>query len=40
LVRALAGPAPCCLIIEEVVIALADDADGMAVVRADQVVRI
>ena len=40
LVRALAGPAPCCLIVEGVVIALADDADGMAVVREDRVVRI
>ena len=40
LVAALAGPAPCCLIVEGVVIALADDADGMAVVREDRVVRI
>jgi hypothetical protein len=40
LVRAIAGPTPCCLIVEGVVIALADDADGMAVVRGDQVVRI
>ena len=40
LVRALAGPAPCSLIVEGVVIALADDADGMAVVKADQIVRI
>jgi hypothetical protein len=40
LVTALAGPAPCCLIVEGVVIALADDADGMAMVREDQVVRI
>jgi hypothetical protein len=38
LVRALAGPAPCCLIVEGVVIALAEDTDGMAVVREDQVV--
>jgi hypothetical protein len=36
----LAGPAPFCLIVEGVVIALADDADGMAVVREDQDVRI
>jgi hypothetical protein len=40
LVRALAGPAPCCLIVEGVVIALADRADGMAVVREDRVLRI
>jgi hypothetical protein len=40
LVTALAGPARCCLIVEGVVIALADDADGMAVVREDRVVRI
>jgi hypothetical protein len=40
LVRALAGPAPCCLIVEGVVIALAEDADGMTVVREDRVVRI
>jgi hypothetical protein len=40
LVTALAGPAPCCLIVEGVVIALADDADGMAVVREGQAVRI
>jgi hypothetical protein len=40
LVRALAGPTPCCLIVEGVVIALSDDADGMAVVKAEQVVRI
>jgi hypothetical protein len=39
-VTALAGPASCYLINEGVVIALADDADGMAVVREDQVVRI
>jgi hypothetical protein len=39
-VTAFAGPASCCLIVEGVVIALADDADGMVVVRADQVVRI
>jgi hypothetical protein len=35
-----AGAAPCRLIVEDVVIALADDADGMAVVREDRVVRI
>jgi hypothetical protein len=29
-----------CLIVEGVVIALADDADGMVVVREDRVVRI
>jgi hypothetical protein len=40
LVTSLAGPAPCCLIVEGVVIALAEDADGMAVVKADQVVRL
>jgi hypothetical protein len=40
LITALAGPAPCCFIVEGVVIALADDADGMAVVKADQIVRI
>jgi hypothetical protein len=40
LVTSLAGPAPCCLIVEGVVMALADDADGMAVVREDRVVRI
>jgi hypothetical protein len=40
LVTSFAGPAPCCLIVEGVVIALADDADGMVVVNADQVVRI
>jgi hypothetical protein len=40
LVRTLAGPAPCCLIVEGVVIALSDDADGMAVVREDRVVSI
>jgi hypothetical protein len=40
LVTALAGAAPCCLIVEGVVIALADDADGMAVVKEDRVVRI
>ena len=40
LVTAFAGPAPCCLIVEGVVIALADDADGMAVVREGRVVRI
>jgi hypothetical protein len=40
LITALAGPAPYCLIVEDVVIALADGADGMAVVRGDQVVRI
>jgi hypothetical protein len=40
LVTAFAGPAPCCLIVEGVVIALADDADGMAVVREGQAVRI
>jgi hypothetical protein len=40
LVAAFAGPAPCCLIVEGVVIARSDDADGMAVVREDQVVRI
>jgi hypothetical protein len=40
LITALAGPAPCCIIIEGVVIALADDADGMAVVREDRVLRI
>jgi hypothetical protein len=34
------SPVPCCLIIEEIVIALADGADGMAVVGEDQVVRI
>jgi hypothetical protein len=33
-------PAPCCLIVEGVLIALADDPDGMTVVREDQVVRI
>jgi hypothetical protein len=37
---ALAGPAPRCLIVEGVVIALADDADGMAVEKEDWVVRI
>jgi hypothetical protein len=36
----LASPAPCYLINEGVVIALADDADGMAVVKEDRVVRI
>jgi hypothetical protein len=40
LVTGLAGPAPCCLIVEDVVIALADGADGMAIVRENQVVRI
>jgi hypothetical protein len=40
LVAAFAGPAPCCLIVEGVVIALADDADGMAVAREDRGVRI
>jgi hypothetical protein len=40
LVTALAGPAPCCVIVEGIVIALADDADGMAVLREDRVVRI
>jgi hypothetical protein len=37
-VTAFAGPAPCCLIVESVVIARAEDADGMAVVREDPVV--
>jgi hypothetical protein len=34
------SPAPCCLIVEGVVIALAEDADGMAIAKADQVVSI
>jgi hypothetical protein len=38
--RSVRPAAPCCLIVEGVVIALADDPDGMAVVREDQVVRI
>jgi hypothetical protein len=40
LVTTYAGPAQCCLIVEGVVIALADDADGMVVVREDRVLRI
>jgi hypothetical protein len=40
LVRAHAGPAPCCVIVEGVVIALAEDADGMTLVREDRVVGI
>jgi hypothetical protein len=40
LVAAFAGPAPCCVIVEGVVITLSDDADGMAVVKTDRVLRI
>ena len=40
LVTAFACPVPCCVIVEGVVISLADDADGMAVVKEDRVVRI
>jgi hypothetical protein len=39
-ITTLAGPAPCCVFVEGVVIALAEDADGMAVVREDRVVRM
>jgi hypothetical protein len=39
-ITTVASPAPFCLIVEGIVIALADDADGMAVVKADQIVRI